>query len=96
MGDENSAYGEGHRSIAMIEERHTDQIDYNFVAQLNHVFRGGSKLTAGLRARINRTEYYSTVKDLLGGDYWLDVDKFAERDFGSNALAYQNNKHCQC
>ena len=91
MGDENSAYGEGHRSIAMIEERHTDQIDYNFVAQLNHVFRGGSKLTAGLRARINRTEYYSTVKDLLGGDYWLDVDKFAERDFGSNALAYQNN-----
>ena len=91
MGEENSIYGEGHRSVAMIEERHTDQLDYNITAQLNHVFRGGSKLTAGLRARINRTEYYSTVKDLLGGDYWLDVDKFAERDFGGNTEAYQNN-----
>lgn len=91
MGDVDSRYGEGHRSVAMIEERHTDQIDYNFAAQLNHVFRGGSKLTAGVRARINRTEYYSEVKDLLGGDYWLDVDKFAERDFGSDVESYQNN-----
>ena len=92
MGDKDvEKYGEGHRSVAMIEERHTDQIDYNFAAQLGHVFRGGSKLTVGLRARINRTEYYSTVKDLLGGDYWLDVDKFAERDFGSNVESYQNN-----
>ena len=91
MGEVNSQYGEGHRAAYMIEERHTDQIDYNFAAQLNHIFRGGSKLTAGVRARVNRTEYYSTVKDLLGGDYWLDVDKFAERDFGSNVVSYQNN-----
>ena len=91
MGEKNSEYGDGHRSVAMIEERHTDQLDYNFAAQLSHIFRGGSKLTAGLRARVNRTEYYSTVKDLLGGDYWLDVDKFAERDFGSSVETYQNN-----
>lgn len=91
IGEENATYGEGHRSVAMIEERHTDQIDYNFAAQLGHIFRGGSKLTVGLRARVNRTEYYSTVKDLLGGDYWLDVDKFAERDFGNNVESYQNN-----
>ena len=91
IGDRDMTYGDGHRSVAMIEERHTDQIDYNFAAQLNHVFRGGSKLTVGVRARVNRTEYYSTVKDLLGGDYWLDVDKFAERDFGNNVESYQNN-----
>ena len=91
MGEVNNLYGEGHRAAYMIEERHTDQIDYNFAAQLNHIFRGGSKLTAGVRARVNRTEYYSTVKDLLGGDYWLDVDKFAERDFGNNTVSYQNN-----
>lgn len=90
-GDEDSRYGEGHRSTAMIEERRTDQLDYNFAAQLNHNINNNSKLSLGLRARINRTEYYSTVKDLLGGDYWLDVDKFAERDFGSNEEAYQNN-----
>ncbi|MBR4046162.1 MAG: TonB-dependent receptor [Alistipes sp.] len=90
-GAEDSRYGEGHRSTAMIEERRTDQLDYNFAAQLNHNINNNSKLSLGLRARINRTEYYSTVKDLLGGDYWLDVDKFAERDFGSDEEAYQNN-----
>ena len=92
-GDTDSRYGEGHRSIAMIEERRTDQLDYNLAVQLTHDFKNGSQLTGGVRARINRTEYYSTVKDLLGGDYWVDVDKFAERDFGSgvndqNDMAY--------
>jgi hypothetical protein len=91
MGDKDATYGTGHRSVAMIEERHTDQLDYNFAAQLSHIFRNQSKITGGIRARVNRTEYYSEVKDLLGGDYWLDVDKFAERDFGSNAETYQNN-----
>lgn len=81
----------GRRSAAMIEERHTDQLDYNFAAQVNHIFRNGSELMGGVRLRINRTEYYSEVKDLLGGDYWLDIDKFAERDFGADAIAYQNN-----
>ena len=94
-GDTDPRYGEGHRSVAMIEERRTDQLDYNLAVQLTHDFKNGSQLTGGVRARINRTEYYSTVKDLLGGDYWVDVDKFAERDFGEgvkdqNNMAYYN------
>ncbi|MBO7264209.1 MAG: TonB-dependent receptor [Alistipes sp.] len=94
-GETDARYGEGHRSVAMIEERRTDQLDYNLAIQLTHDFKNGSQLTGGVRARINRTEYYSTVKDLLGGDYWVDVDKFAERDFGEgvkdqNNMAYYN------
>ncbi len=81
----------GVRANYMIEERHVDQRDANFAANLSHTFSSGSSLTAGLNARRNKTEYYSTVKDLLGADYWLDIDKFAERDFGSDELAYQNN-----
>ncbi len=90
-GSQNDTYGEGRRSYYMIEERHTDQRDFNFNTKLTHKFRSGSTLLAGVNARYNRTEYYSTVKDLLGGDYWIDIDKFAERDFGSNELVYQNN-----
>lgn len=84
-------YGQGHRSNYMIEERHTDQRDGNVALNLSHIFKNGSKIVVGANARKNRTEYYSSVKDLLGGDYWLDVNKFAERDFGSNELSYQNN-----
>ncbi len=93
-----TTYANGHRSNYMIEERHTDQIDYNFAANISHDFSANHKLNGGVKARVNRTEYYDKVKDLLGGDYWVDVDKFAERDMGSNPIAYQNdldyyNKH---
>ena len=74
-------YGAGHRSNYMIEERHTDQLDLNLTAQIARTFRDNSRLVAGILYRWNRTEYYDKVKDLLGGDYWVDIDKFAERDF---------------
>ena len=86
-----SPYAEGHRANYMIEERHTDQIDYNFAANISHDINNNHHILAGLKARINRTEYYDKVKDLLGGDFWVDVDKFAERDMGSNPIAYQND-----
>lgn len=86
-----SSYAQGYRSNYMIEERRTDQLDYNFVATVSHEFNANHRIVGGVKARINRTEYYSTVKDLLGGDYWLDIDKFAERDKGSDIIAYQND-----
>ncbi len=84
-----NSQGEG--ANYMIEERHTDQQDLNFMAMFNHSFRNAMTLKGGLTARINRTEYYNEVKDLLGGEYWLDIDKFARRDMGDNELLYQND-----
>ena len=86
-----TSYAQGHRANYMIEERHTDQIDYNFVANISHTFNNNHHLIGGVKARVNRTEYYDKIGDLLGGDYWVDVDKFAERDMGSNPIAYQND-----
>ena len=86
-----SPYAQGHRSNYMIEERHTDQIDYNFAANISHDFNANHHILAGVKARVNRTEYYDKIKDLLGGDFWVDVDKFAERDMGSDPVKYQND-----
>ncbi len=86
-----AGYATGKRANYMIEERHTDQIDYNFAATIAHQFNQNHRLNGGINARVNRTEYYTTVKDLLGADYWVDTDKFAERDLGSDVLAYQND-----
>lgn len=70
------------RAKYIVSERHTDQLDFNLKAQFTHEFRDYSKLNAGVNARVNRTEYYTSVKDLLGGDYWLNVDNFVQRDYG--------------
>ena len=79
--------GDSHRSNYMIEERHTDQLDYNLAANVEHILRDNMRIVGGVNLRVNRTAYYSEVKDLLGGDYWYDIDKFAERDMGSEILA---------
>lgn len=74
----------GNRSKYIVSERHTDQLDFNINVNFSHRFKDNSMLRAGLNGRINRTEYYTSVKDLLGGDYWLNVDNFVERDKGYN------------
>lgn len=83
------------RSKYVIEERRTDQNDFNLKVQADHSFGSNHSVTGGANYRFNRTEYYKILKDLLGGDYWVDVDQFAERDFGDensmqNDLAHPN------
>lgn len=85
--EDEAIYGPGARSNYIIEERHTDQLDWNLAAQISRIYKDNSRLTAGANVRINRTWYYDEVKDLLGGDYYVDVDKFAQRDFGDPIMA---------
>lgn len=85
-----SLMGNSRRSNYMIEERHTDQLDYNLTANVEHNMRNNMRIVGGVNLRVNRTNYYSQVKDLMGGDYWYDIDKFAERDMASE-IAPQNN-----
>ena len=79
------------RSKYILEERRTDQNDINVTGQVTKTFGSILKGSLGYNFRWNRTEYYKIVKDLLGGDYWLNIDQFAERDFGSDPNAYQND-----
>lgn len=78
------------RSKYVVEERHTDQRDFNAKVQIVSLVKEHSRISAGVEFRQNKTEYYKKIKDLLGGDYWLDVDQFAERDFGQGSIV-QNN-----
>jgi hypothetical protein len=71
------------RSKYVLEERRTDQQDVNFKVQLLSLLSDRFNLTGGFDYRWNQTEYFKVIKDLLGGDYWIDIDQFAERDFGA-------------
>lgn len=90
----NSVYGDGNtrRSKYVIEERRTDQNDVN--ANLQALKRWNHfKLNGGYNFRWNKTEYYKVLQDLLGGDCWLDVDQFAERDYGSGDVIQNDLNH---
>ncbi len=68
------------RSRYIISERHTDQRDLRIKLQAERTIDRHQSVVSGLDFRRNRTEYYTSIKDLLGGDYWVNVDNFAERD----------------
>ena len=82
---------QGGRSKYIQEQRHVDQRDLNLAASFKYRPSDHSLVTGGLSARINRTEYYKKVADLLGGEYFLDIDNFAERDFAATPYKLQND-----
>lgn len=84
---------EGGRSQYVIEERHTDQRDLNAKLQAAINLSEVSRLNVGVEMRYNKTDYYKSVKDLLGGQYWIDIDKFAERDFASGDAIQNDLNH---
>lgn len=82
---------DGNRSKYVIEERRTDQQDLNFAANAKWSPVNCFTLAGGLSYKWNRTEYYKTLDDLLGGDYYVNIDQFAERDYASSVTMYQND-----
>ena len=87
----NNAVDGGNRSKYTLEERRTDQNDLNLGTNMEWRVRRNILLTAGIDGKINRTEYYKVMNDLLGGDYFLNIDQFAERDYSSSATMIQND-----
>ncbi len=73
-------------STYMQQWEHSNQ--FNFIANsvLNRRLNDNLTLQAGLNFNYTKTADYMTVKDLLGGAYWLDVDPFSDRDI-NNPLA---------
>ena len=79
------------RSKYIVEERRTDQNDLNLNGSVKWRAKDWFTLTGGINYRWNRTEYYKVVDDLLGGDYYVNIDQFAERDFASTTAMIQND-----
>lgn len=79
------------RSKYAIEERRVDQNDLHFTTNLKWMASKHFTYTGGLAFRWNRTEYYKKMDDLLGGEYYMNIDQFAERDFASTPALVQND-----
>ncbi|MEM9846647.1 MAG: TonB-dependent receptor [Bacteroidota bacterium] len=70
----------GNFSQYIIEDRRFDARIATFNTVLNHQLTDRIALTGGALYQHYTKENYKTVVDLLGGDYYLNWDRFAERD----------------
>ncbi len=79
------------RGIYIVEERHSDLMELT----MNSLFRtrpqSNQIVSVGLELRKSKGMHYKTVSDLLGAQYWLDIDQFAERDFQGDRQRSQND-----
>jgi hypothetical protein len=79
----------GRRSRYIIEERiiNTKRINLNSV--INTKFGDHVDFTAGASYQQQNNHYYKKIEDLLGGDFYVNVNQFAERDFPVDNSANQ-------
>ena len=80
-----------YQSHYIIEDRWNNRDLLSGSASYNSQLTDMLKMTVGLDAQKYKGSFYKEVNDLLGGTYWLDIDKFAERDNPSNPDYYQND-----
>lgn len=73
---------------------HSNQFNFILGSTINHRLNDYMTLQGGVNLNYTRTSDYATVKDLLGGQFWYDVDGFSEREIynpATTADIMQNN-----
>lgn len=64
----------------ILERRHNDIQEASAMFNYRNTQFDHLVMTAGLEAKYSQGIHYKTIDDLLGGNQWIDVDPFAERD----------------
>ena len=82
---------DGLRSKYILEERRVDQKDLNVGGNFRWRALRWWTISAGASYKWNKTENYKKVADLLGGQYYVNIDNFAERDYATNDALIQND-----
>ena len=68
----------GKFSKYILAERHYDKMQTGSATYFKHEFQPNLIMTGGLALNASRTHYYESVNDLLGADYYYDINKYAE------------------
>ncbi|SJZ43592.1 TonB-dependent receptor [Sediminibacterium ginsengisoli] len=81
----------GLRSHYIQEERICRLNALNMAAILHTNLTGNITLTTGVQLMQQNNRYYKEAKDLLGGDFYVNHNQFAERDFPNDPDALQHD-----
>ncbi|HYC41128.1 MAG TPA: TonB-dependent receptor [Chitinophagaceae bacterium] len=81
----------GLRSHYVLEERVVDTRRLNFNSTLHSRVSDDLDLSFGLTYQRQKNNYYKELEDLLGGEFYVDLNQFAERDYPNDPNANQND-----
>lgn len=81
----------GKWSRYILEDRVTGNNIITFNTYYNRILSDVVSLTAGAGYRKQQSDFYKEVKDLLGGDFYVNLNQYAEMDNPGNTVAIQND-----
>ena len=79
------------QSSYILENRHSNFSSWMFNSYVDHRINDFMTLQGGVSFNYTDGHYFKTVRNLLGGEFWRDIDNFSERDFLGNPEILQNN-----
>ncbi|MCR5014031.1 MAG: hypothetical protein K6A28_04570 [Bacteroidales bacterium] len=68
----------GNASKYILAERHYDKMQTGNASYYKYEYSPNLIFSGGFSALVSRTHYYESVNDLLGGDFYYDINKYAE------------------
>ena len=80
----------GSQARYFLENNITKSNQITFSTNLNKELNAHITTTGGLNFKIYSAHHYKEMKDPLGGNYWIDIDQYNERDF-PDASSKQND-----
>ncbi len=83
----------GKRSEYIVENRMNENNQFWFNSVYNKILNDNLTITAGIQHRRYKARHYKTLADLLGGDFVVDIDKYAERDLSGEGVADNDIRH---
>lgn len=75
----------------ILENRHSNYDAYSLNTYLDRRLNEILTLQGGANVKFTDAHYYKTIRNLLGAEFWRDVDNFSERDFAGNLDILQND-----
>lgn len=69
----------GNRAKYIVETRWNNVVSFGTANNYTNQLNDHMKLVSGIFLNYQRNHYYKTIDDLLGADFWLDVDRFASQ-----------------
>ncbi len=81
----------GSRSLYVIGQDRDDIRKVSFSVNCSKVIEASAKLYTGASVIFQNTESYRKMLDLLGGDYYVNLNQFAERTYVGNSEFNQND-----
>lgn len=78
-------------SSYIMENRINHQINLMFNSYLNTRLSSILSLQAGVGFNYTRSSNFKTVRDLMGGEFWLDIDPFSDRTIALAPEKLQND-----